>query len=166
MTVRWFFFFFFNDTATPEIYTLSLHDALPISVEAALELARGVVDRGAREIGEKEGDRHESHGRDEGEDHEELGQGIAVLRPGAEPMHVGHVLPHWCRGVSPFGPPTRMAPQGYPPQALETNGLSEQGVCRTLSSAISRIYRLTGHPPLAVRSLRTATLCHPARHGP
>src|SRR2546422_3880341 len=26
-----FFFFFFNDTATPEIYTLSLHDALPIS---------------------------------------------------------------------------------------------------------------------------------------
>src|SRR3989475_12735523 len=25
-----FFFFFFNDTATTEIYTLSLHDALPI----------------------------------------------------------------------------------------------------------------------------------------
>src|SRR5256884_116592 len=28
-----FFFFFFNDTATTEIYTLSLHDALPISVQ-------------------------------------------------------------------------------------------------------------------------------------
>src|SRR3989442_8674711 len=28
--MRWFFFFF-NDTATTEIYTLSLHDALPIS---------------------------------------------------------------------------------------------------------------------------------------
>src|SRR5260221_1492445 len=27
-----FFFFFFNDTATTEIYTLSLHDALPILV--------------------------------------------------------------------------------------------------------------------------------------
>src|SRR2546427_10176760 len=26
-----FFLFFFNDTATTEIYTLSLHDALPIS---------------------------------------------------------------------------------------------------------------------------------------
>ena len=26
-----FFVFFFNDTATTEIYTLSLHDALPIS---------------------------------------------------------------------------------------------------------------------------------------
>src|SRR5258708_12825124 len=30
-----FFFFFFNDTATTEIYTLSLHDALPISCTAA-----------------------------------------------------------------------------------------------------------------------------------
>src|SRR6266850_6298175 len=29
-----FFFFFFNDTATTEIYTLSLHDALPIDVFA------------------------------------------------------------------------------------------------------------------------------------
>src|SRR5712664_36493 len=28
--VIFFFFFFFNDTATTEIYTLSLHDALPI----------------------------------------------------------------------------------------------------------------------------------------
>src|SRR2546430_8881982 len=27
-----FFFFFFNDTATTEIYTLSLHDALPICI--------------------------------------------------------------------------------------------------------------------------------------
>jgi len=26
------FFLFFNDTATTEIYTLSLHDALPISI--------------------------------------------------------------------------------------------------------------------------------------
>src|SRR5258707_10811734 len=28
--IAFFFFFFFNDTATTEIYTLSLHDALPI----------------------------------------------------------------------------------------------------------------------------------------
>src|SRR2546426_7661357 len=34
-----FFFFFFNDTATTEIYTLSLHDALPIS----RVMARGVT---------------------------------------------------------------------------------------------------------------------------
>src|SRR2546430_16284509 len=32
--VSFFFFFFFNDTATTEIYTLSLHDALPISLPA------------------------------------------------------------------------------------------------------------------------------------
>src|SRR5882762_9309127 len=48
------FFFFFNDTATTEIYTLSLHDALPISVrrfddyEAKLKAARVVLDPQAR----------------------------------------------------------------------------------------------------------------------
>src|SRR2546425_2701611 len=31
MRLLMFLFFFFNDTATTEIYTLSLHDALPIS---------------------------------------------------------------------------------------------------------------------------------------
>src|SRR2546422_8560955 len=36
-----FFFFFFNDTATTEIYTLSLHDALPICRECVLKDARG-----------------------------------------------------------------------------------------------------------------------------
>src|SRR2546427_9213580 len=39
-------FFFFNDTATTEIYTLSLHDALPIC-GSALTLAAGkVIDKG------------------------------------------------------------------------------------------------------------------------
>src|SRR2546422_10617393 len=54
-----FFFFFFNDTATTEIYTLSLHDALPIcrrfhlchrllGAPKALEhLTAHIVDRGA-----------------------------------------------------------------------------------------------------------------------
>src|SRR2546427_306127 len=32
-----FFFFFFNDTATTEIYTLSLHDALPIVLARSLD---------------------------------------------------------------------------------------------------------------------------------
>src|SRR2546425_4837196 len=31
VVLLFFLFFFFNDTATTEIYTLSLHDALPIS---------------------------------------------------------------------------------------------------------------------------------------
>src|SRR2546430_7191566 len=37
--LRLSFFFFFNDTATTEIYTLSLHDALPIS-QAMAEMTR------------------------------------------------------------------------------------------------------------------------------
>src|SRR3712207_7337114 len=35
------FFFFFNDTATTEIYTLSLHDALPIYHVGGVGFARG-----------------------------------------------------------------------------------------------------------------------------
>src|SRR5256885_16754295 len=38
------FFFFFNDTATTEIYTLSLHDALPI----CLQEQRGLESTAAR----------------------------------------------------------------------------------------------------------------------
>src|SRR6476660_10071150 len=43
------FFFFFNDTATTEIYTLSLHDALPIS-EAAAPAVRSAEDAGLLEV--------------------------------------------------------------------------------------------------------------------
>src|SRR2546428_6540317 len=39
MMSRSLFFFFFNDTATTEIYTLSLHDALPISPDLCHEPA-------------------------------------------------------------------------------------------------------------------------------
>src|SRR2546430_16766151 len=41
------FFFFFNDTATTEIYTLSLHDALPISDVGRQQ--RQLVPRSARD---------------------------------------------------------------------------------------------------------------------
>src|SRR2546430_10460261 len=39
------FFFFFNDTATTEIYTLSLHDALPIYPVAARVLRNTMAQR-------------------------------------------------------------------------------------------------------------------------
>src|SRR3989454_3942408 len=42
-------FFFFNDTATTEIYTLSLHDALPISL-ATLRGALNAANRAARDF--------------------------------------------------------------------------------------------------------------------
>src|SRR5438093_6764236 len=35
-----YIFFFFNDTATTEIYTLSLHDALPILVNPTAKVAQ------------------------------------------------------------------------------------------------------------------------------
>src|SRR3712207_8694309 len=38
---RHYMVFFFNDTATTEIYTLSLHDALPICRKPAGDVARG-----------------------------------------------------------------------------------------------------------------------------
>src|SRR5260370_41798452 len=38
------FFFFFNDTATTEIYTLSLHDALPIFLCAIAQLTNNEVE--------------------------------------------------------------------------------------------------------------------------
>src|SRR3989454_7624940 len=60
-----FIFFFFNDTATTEIYTLSLHDALPISVgqedgelpRAAPAIPRHVAARGhiRQEVHERAG---------------------------------------------------------------------------------------------------------------
>src|SRR2546422_8084041 len=39
MSLSFFSFFFFNDTATTEIYTLSLHDALPICLAHPGKLA-------------------------------------------------------------------------------------------------------------------------------
>src|SRR5438105_15279070 len=41
-------FFFFNDTATTEIYTLSLHDALPISLRSFLPNSAGCRLSGVR----------------------------------------------------------------------------------------------------------------------
>src|SRR2546426_4130678 len=38
LSLRHIFFFFFNDTATTEIYTLSLHDALPISIRVSASI--------------------------------------------------------------------------------------------------------------------------------
>src|SRR6266478_9846527 len=37
------FFFFFNDTATTEIYTLSLHDALPILSISMMTMSRSAL---------------------------------------------------------------------------------------------------------------------------
>src|SRR2546430_17366663 len=53
--VCYVFFFFFNDTATTEIYTLSLHDALPIfasvlGVEFTTEALRRLCETSSEEL--------------------------------------------------------------------------------------------------------------------
>src|SRR5688572_31661255 len=48
-------FFFFPDPATTEIYTLSLHDALPIS-EHDIDIRRAADDFGAFRLGDAAGD--------------------------------------------------------------------------------------------------------------
>src|SRR5215208_5370946 len=55
------FFFFFNDTATTEIYTLSLHDALPISPrrrgmrDASPRAGGGTSAQGLRRVPQRRG---------------------------------------------------------------------------------------------------------------
>src|SRR6266404_9178023 len=61
--------FFFNDTATTEIYTLSLHDALPISEDADF-------DQRARRRDRQGG---EQHGRPRSEEHTSELQSLAYL---------------------------------------------------------------------------------------
>src|SRR3712207_9291314 len=50
--------FFFNDTATTEIYTLSLHDALPISGESQLRRREVLRPRQGGELGGDAGALH------------------------------------------------------------------------------------------------------------
>src|SRR5438034_6513235 len=58
-------FFFFNDTATTEIYTLSLHDALPISrgseARAGKTVARREIAGAEAAVGRSETRRSEEH---------------------------------------------------------------------------------------------------------
>src|SRR5437764_12707742 len=58
------FFFFFNDTATTEIYTLSLHDALPIFL--ATHLKRSQTEQNRKNAGCRF---HEKHATRRSEEH-------------------------------------------------------------------------------------------------
>src|SRR5256885_16802201 len=93
---RNFFFFFFNDTATTEIYTLSLHDALPISPArpARLRLRRRIA--------------HAHRGR----------SAVEPLSPGAHHQllrpHRGHLL-HHLGGDRPRAAPARAAALSHRP---------------------------------------------------
>src|SRR3989449_10701453 len=85
-------FFFFNDTATTEIYTLSLHDALPISErrrrEGPADLdgggpcgpARPSVQSGAGRGGQAPRERHLAVGPRQGAEAAEADRAVQPLR--------------------------------------------------------------------------------------
>src|SRR5439155_18931790 len=66
LDILFFFFFFFNDTATTEIYTLSLHDALPILYLSTLpglpEMTMLVADVGCKAPGREAGGVRQAQG--------------------------------------------------------------------------------------------------------
>src|SRR3989441_4240328 len=115
------FFFFFNDTATTEIYTLSLHDALPILRDAGGhrrdrstgQSARDIAAAGAREATRRERarsrggavrDRRLSQGR------RSAGQDA---RPAARPEHQSPPGPRGA-GRSARAPRRRAPPRHVP----------------------------------------------------
>src|SRR5207344_3628175 len=53
-------FFFFNDTATTEIYTLSLHDALPITSSGATIPCKSRASRPPTVVSERRSEEHTS----------------------------------------------------------------------------------------------------------
>src|SRR5688572_32384232 len=75
------YFFFFNDTATTEIYTLSLHDALPIS-----PLHRRTTDRGPRRDDTRQR-RMERPDREPHGDLHEHGGSRGVRATAGDPVH-------------------------------------------------------------------------------
>src|SRR5256886_14728949 len=84
LTGALYFFFFFNDTATPEFYTLPLHDALPIYESRRHESAEPEVDGCSFHcFSSALGAQHERGEHEvEGEDHERGGHHRARRRSG------------------------------------------------------------------------------------
>src|SRR5256885_3917355 len=93
-------FFFFNDTATTEIYTLSLHDALPIfhaKAHAGVALVgldvdvAGAVARGLREQGDRKSTRLNSS-------HLVISYAVFCLKKKTMVKHYAHI-PSYPRSV-------------------------------------------------------------------
>src|SRR6266508_527978 len=81
----WSTLFFFNDTPTTDIYTLSLHDALPISgPQPAAAFRRRLSPRRARTVGgHRKGDQHSGvRGRWDRRPDRAVPRGAAALRAG------------------------------------------------------------------------------------
>src|SRR2546430_2060315 len=106
-----FFFFFFNDTATTEIYTLSLHDALPICGFQFIHFRRRLPEEEIR------GDRRPQH-RDER--HDEVLRQRHVWNEGR--LHHGRQL----RMRKERGDDIRKERQGQPLEDLEDGRVADE----------------------------------------
>src|SRR5476649_2674572 len=80
--MSFFFFFFFNDTATTEIYTLSLHDALPISLPGYPETSPQMI----RKMASTRAARSEEH-TSELQSHSDLVCRLLLEKKKSEPEH-------------------------------------------------------------------------------
>src|SRR2546426_11009753 len=106
LTSRLFFFFFFNDTATTEIYTLSLHDALPIS--RSLPVLPAVAGFPVR-LAVVQGGQPEFPGQGGGVGvGDELGEAVPVRPPGARAFPAGGGLGGAGRPVDRRNPPAAL----------------------------------------------------------
>src|SRR2546421_857510 len=85
------FFFFFNDTAPTEIYTLSLPDALPISLDLVAVKAAGIIGPGQIDLAgrsdvgcefSRRADRRQDQGLDRGTARVGVGRGAAGVGGG------------------------------------------------------------------------------------
>src|SRR2546426_10538011 len=111
MLVHCSFFFFFNDTATTEIYTLSLHDALPISTSA-----RGISSGGFNGCATRQRSWRRQRAKisaggkpPEGP----VGNGSGAPPPPVEPNRFCLAIPpSWHASITQSAPP---APWGQPP---------------------------------------------------
>src|SRR2546430_5820086 len=73
-------FFFFNDTATTEIYTLSLHDALPISFDRRPPRGGAAVRRAARAGGDPGGFRGDRKSTRLNSSHSQISYAVFCLK--------------------------------------------------------------------------------------
>src|SRR3712207_8756892 len=81
-------FFFFNDTATTEIYTLSLHDALPICARSLVQVRGGATGGAAGRASEADPDRDEGRSRRR----EEIGRAHGLNSSHANISYAGFCL--------------------------------------------------------------------------
>src|SRR5437588_7652550 len=97
-------FFFFNDTATTEIYTLSLHDALPISIFSAPVLVQRPGDLIVGEAVHKDGAARSEEHTSELQSHSDLVCRLLLEKKKKNKMKLKHNEPQEIQPASAYKP--------------------------------------------------------------